>query len=73
MEIQKENMLNTETKMVSTENSLRVIKHFETMSFMPTQKAVNCHLPRSRGVIKQMINYQTVQFQCLHIIYIRNI
>ena len=41
--------------MVNNENSPRVFKHFKTMSFMPTQKAVYCHLPRSRGVIKQAI------------------
>ena len=41
--------------MINTENSPSVFKHFETMSFMPTQKALYCHLPQSRGVIKQAI------------------
>ena len=40
MEIEKENKGNTEISMVNTEKSSRVFKHFETMSFMPTQKAV---------------------------------
>ena len=41
--------------MVNTENSPGVFKHFRTMSFMPTEKAVYCHLPRSRGVMKEAI------------------
>ena len=40
---------------MNTESSPRVFKHFETMSFMPTKKALYCHLPQSRGVIKQAI------------------
>ena len=36
--------------MVNTENSLKVFKHFETMSFMPTQKAAYCYIQRSRGI-----------------------
>ena len=43
------------TIMVNTENSVRVFKHFKTMYFVPTRKAVYCHLPLSRGVMKQTI------------------
>ena len=41
--------------MVNTENSPRVFKHFETMSFMSPQKTIYCHLPQSRGIIKETI------------------
>ena len=54
MEIEKENKGNTETSMVNTEKSSRVFKHFETMSFMPTQKAVYWVLRWWRGVNKQV-------------------
>ena len=59
MGIEKENKLNTETNMVNTENSPRVFKYFETMYFRPKQKAVYCHLTRSRGVINQAIRINT--------------
>ena len=55
MVIEKENKRNTKTNMVNIENSPSVLKHFKTMPFMPTQKAVYCNLPQSRGVIKQAI------------------
>ena len=55
MGVEKESRWNTETNIVNTENSPRVFKHFETMSFMPTRKAVYYHWPRSRGVIKPVI------------------
>ena len=41
--------------MVNTKNSPWVSKHFQTMSFMPTRKAVYCNLPRPREVIRQVI------------------
>ena len=49
--------------MVNTENSPGVFKHFQTMSFIPTRKAVYCNLPRSRGVIKQAIG---INIKCRH-------
>ena len=45
--------------MVNNENSFTAFKHFETMLFMHTQKAVYCHLPCSRGVIKPAIGIHT--------------
>ena len=55
MRIEKENKWNTESNMVNNENSFTAFEHFETMLFMHTQKAVYCHLPWSRGVIKRAI------------------
>ena len=52
MGIKKENKRNIKTNMVSIKNCHKLFKHFETMSFMPTQKALYCHLQRSRGLLK---------------------
>ena len=41
--------------MSNTENSAAIFKYFKTMSFMTKQKIIFCQLPKSRGVIKQMI------------------
>ena len=55
MGIDIEKRSSTEAKMIITENSHRVFKYFEMMSFIPTRKTVYFNLPRSRGVIKQTI------------------
>ena len=47
-----EKMRNTETNMLSIKTNPRVLKHFQTICLMPTQKTAYCHLPQSRGVIK---------------------
>ena len=60
MRIEKENKWNTKTSMVNTENSPKVFKHFETMSFMPTQKAAYCYIQRSRGINIKMSSWEQI-------------